>query len=173
MKLHNAFQPDGDTIIKTSAVKPFGAVRELQRHGVGSRLERSHAVRPHHVSSHMVRSNDRARAALSTFMLGSPIELTQHKVKRVRALLHTPHWNPDYRYVRPTSFTIESNFRSWYPIPTVPGFHGLIASLRWPKHLVVCIILVHRIRLRRSSCFANSLRGTPFHLVTDMHCCLR
>ena len=80
MKLQNALQPDGNTIIKTSAVKLFGAVRELQRHGIGSRLERSRAVHPHHVSGHMVHSNDWARAALLTFMLGSPIELTQHKV---------------------------------------------------------------------------------------------
>lgn len=79
MKLQNALQPDGNTIIKTSAVAPSGAVREPQRHGIGSRLERSHAVRPHHVSGHMVRSNDRARAALLTFMLESPIESTQHK----------------------------------------------------------------------------------------------
>jgi hypothetical protein len=195
---HN--QPDGNTTIKTSAVEILGAVRELQRHVIGSRLGRSHAAQPHHVSSPVVRSNDRARPALLTSTLASPIELIQRQRsdspitsvacflsavivdgrlprividrKEMRALPHTPSQDGSRLPVLATnSLHDESSFRSRYPIPTVSGLlMGSLPPFPSQKH-PACF---DRTRLRTSSHCANPLRSTiGLHLVTYMRCRLR
>jgi hypothetical protein len=63
----------------------FGAVREPQRHVIGSRLERSYAVQPHHVSDFVGRSNGRARPALLMFTLE-----VANRVNTTESRIHHP-----------------------------------------------------------------------------------